>query len=215
MERKLEEFIAASATVTDVANLSPDMPKILRITSPAINKTITFVVSVIEPHQMVLPLNVVWLCFDATTNRYEKAFGRISKEASADTPDLMHTWKELYFYEEAMGEQAYDAVDQAKLGDMVSVQVATTDSLGVVALASAPPEGEEGMPRVLLEGDPRMTDAREPLEHSHTEIPATILKHESGQVTIVNGTATEGFAIVADSATSASWKKIKQADLQA
>lgn len=213
MELKLQDFITAMAVTSDVDNLSKDTPQVMRRENSAIQKTSTFVVSINEPHDMILPLNVVWLCYDGTSSYYKKALKRISKDVD-ENGFFTNTWEVLYFYDDIWLDQFYDAEDSDKLSNAVIPTGATTDTLGLVRLSYPAPEGEEGMPIVVSEGDPRLTDAREPLPHTHPEIPTSMLQHANGVVTIANGEPSVGKCLRATSETSATWDFLTEDDIQ-
>lgn len=213
MELKLQNYINAIEITSDVENLSKDTPQVMRRENTAIQKTSTFVVAINEPHDMILPLNVIWVCFDGTSGLYKKALKRVSKDPD-ENGQLVQTWEVLYFYDDLWHDQYYDAEDKDKLSNVVIPSGATTDTLGLVRLSHPAPEGDEGMPVVVSEGDPRLSDAREPLPHVHPEIPATMLQHANGVVTVMNGEPAVGKVLKATSETSATWDFLTEDDIQ-
>lgn len=209
MEKRLQDLIGAMRVASDVENLDSATPILMRKSNPAINKTVSIICSEVEPHQMVLPLNVVWFVFDKASPYYMTALKRTSKDQSTQ---FNHSWKPLYYYAEAMEAQYYDEEDQDSIGNSQRIPVATTEEFGIVKLFSNPPTGQD--PVVVTSFDSRLTDARDPKDHTHAEIPAEILEHSTGQITIADGTPQAGFALVADSATAASWRRLTTNDVE-
>lgn len=211
MELRLQTFIDAIGITSDVDNLSKDTPQVMRRLNAAIQRTSTFVVAIEEPDNMILPLNVIWVCFDSTSKYYKQALKRKSKDADP-SGDFTHTWEVLYFYQDIWEEQVYDAADQASLTNIQIPTGATTSKLGLVKLSHAPADAL--LPVVVVEGDPRLSDARTPKPHSHAEIPATMLQHSNGVVTIANGQPAVGKVLKATGNDSATWDHLTQADIQ-
>lgn len=208
-ELRLQKFIDAIQITSDIDNLDNDAPQIMRRTSSSIQKTSTFVVATKEPHDMILPINVIWFCFDKTSQYYKQALKRISKDPDP-SGSFEHTWEVLYFYEDIWADQSYAQEDLDKLtGDIPGA--ATTSTLGLVMLTTDPED--PAAPRVILEGDSRLSDPRDPKPHSHPEKPATMLQHDDGVLTIDNGVPAAGSMLISTSATTAAWRKPTEADL--
>ena len=202
MELKLQNFIDAMGVTSDVDNLSQDTPQVMRRENTAIQKTSTFVVSILEPVGMILPLNVIWLCYDATSGNYKSALKRVSKDADPGGA-YTYSWEVLYFYDDIWLDQAYDAEDSDKLSNAVIPAGATTSTLGLVKLST--PSTTPGMPIVVTEEDERLSDPRTPKAHSHAEIPATTLQHANGVVAINIGEPAIGKVLMATGPGSAGW----------
>lgn len=210
MEKRLEDLMKAFNVASDIENLDGSTPILMRKSNPAINKTVSFICSVVEPTQMVLPLNVVWFNFDKSSSFYNTALKRVSKEAP-ESGEFEHSWKPLYYYDEAMEAQYYDEEDQGAIGDAQKVPIADMETFGIVKLFENPSEGEEA--RVILDTDARLSDARAPLEHMHDEIPATMFAHSTGHLTMVDSAPVIGATIVAKNATECEWRKLKDTDI--
>lgn len=210
MEKRLEDLMKAFYVASDIENLDGSTPILMRKSNPSINKTVSFICSVVEPTQMVLPLNVVWFNFDKSSKYYNTALKRVSKE-SPSSGEFEHTWKLLYYYDEAMEAQFYDQEDQDAIGGSQKVSVATMETFGIVMLHENPAEGED--PRVILDTDPRLSDARTPTEHDHDEKPATMLAHATGHLTIVDSEPVIGATIIAKSATECEWRQLRDTDI--
>lgn len=211
MEKRLEDLMRAFYVASDIENLDGSTPILMRRSNPSINKTVSFICSVVEPTQMVLPLNVVWFNFDKSSPYYNTALKRVSKEVP-ESGEFEHTWKALYYYDEAMEAQYYDEEDQGAIGDAQKVPVADMETFGIVKLYENPAQGED--PRVILDTDARLTDARPPLEHDHAEKPATMLAHATGHLTIVDSAPVIGATIIAKNATECEWRKLKDTDIE-
>lgn len=211
MELELQRYISGLEFVSDAKNLSDETPQIIRRTNAQIGKTSTFVCAIKEPWNMILPLNVIWIDFNPNSPTYRHALKRISKDA-----DPMgvhnHSWEVLYYLEHIWVDQYYDADDLASIGSGETAGAATTTELGIVLISHDPAPGT--VPVAIADNDPRLSDAREPLPHSHPEIPATMLQHANGVVTISNGVPQVGAVLKATSASSAGWAKLQEADLQ-
>lgn len=212
MEKRLQDFVLAVGITSDIANLDSTAPQVIYKNNPSIAKTSTFVIGKNEPHDMVLPLNVVWLDWNPNSPTYRHAKVRESKDADP-SGTYVHTWRTLYFYDEIWTDQAYDQEDSDAISNGEAPGPATITELGLVRLATA--WTGQGYPAVLVEGDPRLSDPRVPKDHTHPEKPATSLAHDSGAVvTITSGTPEAGAVLMATSSTSAGWAKIREEDLQ-
>jgi len=85
--------------------------------------------------------------------------------------------------------------------------------MGVARLSAAPLVSSN--PVVVAEGDPRLSDARQPTAHTHDEVPATQIKTATGIVTIGGSEApVAGATIVATGPTTAVWRKLTTSDIQ-
>ena len=211
MELLLQRYIAGLEVVSDAGNLSEETPQVMRRTNPSVGKTSTFVCALLEPWNMILPLNVIWIDFNPNSDTYRHALRRVSKDADPQNVDRNHTWEVLYYLEHIWVEQYYDADDLAAIGSGETAGAASTTEMGIVLISHDPAEGQT--PIAIVEGDPRLTDAREALPHSHAEIPATELQHADGVVAISNGTPEVGSVLKASSPTSAGWSKLMEADI--
>lgn len=212
MEKRLEDFVLAVGVTSDIANLDSTVSQVLYKNNPSIAKTTTFVIGKNEPHDMVLPLNVVWLDWNTGSATYRHALVRESK-AVDPKGKYEHTWRVLYFYDEIWADQEYDETDGEAISNGDAPGPATITELGLVRLAT--PWSGDGYPAALVDTDPRLTDARTPLPHTHPEKPAVSLAHDSGSVvTITGGVPSEGAVLMATSSTAAGWAKISEEDLQ-
>lgn len=211
-ELKLEKLIQDVENISNIRNLDALNPKVVRLSHPTNRQVTAIVAAHREPHTLVLPLNVTWMVFDPLSTLYRKALRRVSKE-----PDVVagteHTWEVVELYDDVFVTQYYDDADTALLTTQNPVSIATTDTLGVVRISveSATPSNPVG----IVEGDPRLSDPRQPLPHTHPERPATQLKTATGVVTIGGSDAPEeGAVLIATSPTTAVWRKLSTSDIQ-
>lgn len=211
MEKKLQTLIENFDKLVDIQNLDELNPIKVTLTHPTLNTSSVFVCSYTEPYRLTLPLNVVWLDFNPMSINYRKALIRVSKDADATT-GRTHTWSVIETYDEAFATQYYDTEDTAKLSTQNEVPIATTAVAGVAKLSY--PSSQPTNPTVVVEGDPRLSDPREPKAHTHPEQPVTQIKTADGTVTVSGSDAPEvGATIVATSATTATWRRLTTDDL--
>lgn len=212
MERRLEQLILDLERVADMQNLDPLNPIVLRISHPT-NKTVTVIVCAqSEPSTLVLPLNVTWFDLNPLSPYYRSALRRVSKEADEDN-GREHTYEPIELYDDVFTTQYYDDIDTGKLTTQNPIPVANTEVLGVARLSA--PAQVPSDPIVVVEGDPRLSDAREPNAHTHDEVPATQIKTANGYVTVSGSEEpVVGATLVATSTTTAVWRRLTSADIQ-
>lgn len=153
-------------------------PLIVRRTN-AFNGLVTvFVCSPTEPHDVLMPIQSIWVNSDHTSPDYKKAFAR----TSIDPADgRQNTWVEL-------DDTPADTwtIEEYAANDTLStnLEIADHDTLGTVKLSTGPVDDND--PVVLTEGDPSLDNARDPLPHDelHDEIPASLISTQSGSVNI-------------------------------
>jgi hypothetical protein len=208
MELALQNYIEALEVTSGISDLSDEIPQIVRRTNPSVGKTSTFVCSVLEPHNMILPLNVIWIDFNPNSSTYRNALMRVSKDPKGL---YENSWEVQYYYDNIWNNQYYDEEDSALINSGNSIDSATTSSMGIVLISTAPEMGQ--IPVAITEGDPRLTDPRTALPHSHQEKPTTQLQHSEGVITIEGGPAPEGSVLRFNGNGSASWSKLTESDL--
>lgn len=211
MELRLQQLIQDFERVSNVRNLDNNNPIVMRISHPT-NATVHVIVcSLKEPKTLVLPLNVTWFVFDPQHRFFRKALRRVSKDTDTAT-EFEHTWELIDEYDQVFVAQYYDATDTGRLSDNSGPPPAQVDTLGIARLSFA--AEVESNPIVVGEGDPRLTDARQPISHTHPEVPARALRTSEGIVTIEGSEAPEaGSALVATSPTTAEWRKLRSSDI--
>lgn len=209
MERKLEQLIMDLERVSNVRNLDENNPIVTRISHPT-NATVHVIVNALqEPDTLILPLNVTWFVYDPQHKYYRQALRRVSKDSSGE---FNHTWEVVTKFDEVFVDQFYDQEDRNKLSDTSGPPVAQKDTMGIARLSY---EAEvTSNPEVVAEGDPRLSDARPPLAHTHPERPAEKLRTSEGVVSIEGSDAPiQGATLVATSANTAEWRKLRTSDL--
>lgn len=212
MELRLQQLIEDFERVSNVRNLDPNNPIVMRISHPT-NATVHVIVCALtEPTKLVLPLNVTWFVYDPRHKYYRNALRRVNKD-----PDLAqgtaHTWELIELYSDVFVDQYYDTLDTARLTDTSSPPAATTSQLGIARISVA--ADMPSNPIAVVTTDPRLSDARHPLAHTHPEIPATQLRTSQGVVTISGSAAPEARAVlIATSANAAEWRRLRTTDIQ-
>lgn len=197
----LSDFIDQIAVYTQIQQ-TDGSPRIVRRTNPTLveDSTFTFVASAVEPHALVLPLNVVWIVFDSSRPDYRHVYRRDSKNPDTDN-GFEHTWVRITQYDDLWEGQYYDPEDSG----LSSNPEAQDNLIGVVRLsvASATP----GDPVVITEGDPTLSNPRVPLPHDemHPEVPATRLATTGRAVLINNGQPVEGGGMLSDFQGDSAW----------
>lgn len=200
----LNQFITSLLALTEFE--TNGTTQVLRQVNPVLNISASFVVSSTEPTDIPLPLNVVWLCMDTKTKFYRMLLTRTSKNATAP---FMHTWEEVKEVSSLHAPQFYAQED---LPDGQSLPLATEDDYGVARMSVKPVA--EDRPTMVSISDPRNTNARDPLDHTHPEKPTKDLKHSSGKINVNTVKGNDGTTFVAKSATVAGYDSVKSADLR-
>lgn len=209
---KLQNLIASLEVASDIRNMDETNPIVHRLSNPTIRKVTAIVCAVREPSSLILPLNVTWFVYDPLSPYYKSALRRKSKIAVSGS-GFVHQWELIDTAAQVFEDQVYDSEDAALLSEVDAVPVASTSVQGIARLSFTPEDATD--PIVVGEGDPRLSDARKPKAHSHPEIPATKLKTRTGVVTInQNIVPVVGATLVADSPTSATWRKLTSSDIQ-
>lgn len=210
-EKKLESIRDSLRIVSDVQNMDDTNPIITRISNTTVRRVTTVVCAVREPYNEILPLNVIWFDFNQNSPYYNSARRRVSKQANS-AQGTVHTWEVIDTMAEFEVDQFYDDEDSEILNTQTPLPLANTTTLGVAKLSVAPTNAAN--PVVVGEGDPRLTDAREPLDHTHPEKPATQIQTRTGVVTIKNSSApVPGATLFATSPTSAVWRQPTSNDI--
>lgn len=210
-EKKIEEIRDALRVISDIQNMDETNPIVHRVSNATVRKVTTTVAAVREPTSLIVPLNVIWFDFNPQSKFYRAARRRVSKNADVAAGTL-HTWEVIDTYAQFIEDQFYDAEDAAILNTQAPLPVASPTVLGIAKLSVASLNG--ATPTVVGEGDPRLTDARQPTEHTHAEKPATQLKTRTGVVTIENSAApVVGSTLFATSPNSAVWRQVTNADV--
>lgn len=165
MELKLEQFIADVEMLSNIHEQNKN-PLLYRMQQGTADLGLVFYCSYLIPRYVVLPRNAIWFDFDPESSTFRHAFRRTLKHA---TDPQMDQWEQLYFYDDAMAAQEYDPADLQIINQNMPPK-ATKSTFGIGFLSYPQPDA-----RVIVEGDPTLSDKRTPLEHSHPEIPASML----------------------------------------
>lgn len=212
MELRLEKFIDSVEVISNMSDLNNETPVVLRHQDPETDRVIAFVCSQVEPTRMVLPANIVWICFDRDSIFYKQALRRTSKTAGTHA-NFEQSWQLLYFYEEILDNQYYYPEDLAGIDDD-PVAPATVAVRGIARLTTAPSAPQMNAPRIIGQGHYSLTNDRPPLAHSHPEKPARLLKTGNSQVTVQDQLAPAiGMSLVCDSHLTATWRRLVEADV--
>lgn len=211
MELRLQQLIQDFERVSNVRNLDENNPIVMRISHPT-NATVHVIVcALIEPSTLVLPLNVTWFVYDPQHKYYRYALRRVSKDADTNQ-GTTHTWELIETYDDVFVEQYYDEDDLLRLTDNSGPPPASISELGIARI-SVDAEVSSN-PIAVIEGDPRLSDARQPLSHTHPEEPAEQLRTSEGIVNIAGSGAPEaGATLIATGPNSAEWRKLQTSDL--
>lgn len=210
-EKRLEQIRDSLRIVSDVQNMDATNPIVTRISNTTVRRVTTVVCATREPYNEILPLNVIWFDFNPASAYYNEARRRVSKTEDVSN-GTTHTWEVIDTMAEFEEDQFYDDEDAGILNSQTPLPVASTTTLGVAKLSVAPQNA--AAPVAVGEGDPRLSDARKPLDHSHAEVPATQLQAKTGIVTIKNSSApVAGAVLIATSPTTAVWRPLTSNDI--
>lgn len=179
--------------------------QVTRMISPVLNTSVTIVISATEPHDEPLPMNVVWLCMDRSSQNYRKLLQRRSK-SPAD--GLINTWRLIEKLDSVYTAQYYDPADVP--GN--TFEVATNNVYGIAQLTTE--ASNAGRPTFVSTDDPRNFDARDPLEHTHPEKAAREFATKSTPVNIVSVPTLRGQTLVATSVDKAVYDKLDAQELK-
>ncbi len=201
MELKLEQFIKNVELVTNIHQQN-EAHVLVRLKSGTVSTV--FCVGYSCPRYILLPNEAVWLDLNPESDTYGYAFLRTTRDRSDPYKDV---WKQLYFYADAFPTQNYDPADLTKVS--ISLPNPATVTVAGIGLLSV----DQIDAKVIVEGDPTLSDPRYPNQHSHDETPATILYSGTDIVQIADQTSPEtGFTLVRRNGVFV-WDRIKESDL--
>lgn len=210
-EKRLEDLVNTLEHLSDINNQSEDTPIVMRHTDVVSNRTVAIVCSQVEPINMVLPLNVVWFCFKPESPLYKQALKRTSKDPGTfQSQDIEQSWDILYFYEDILENQVYDPADLSLI-QVSGTPFATITQLGKVRLTQDPLD--TNLPVAIVDDDPRMFNDRDPLPHTHPEVPATMLSHATGHSVVQDSVPSIGAVLLHDDQGDLSWRQLLEEDL--
>ena len=183
MDQDLIDYITKILALADLRNLSEDRAVVFRI-DIGNGDNILVVASYYEPDYRQYPFNVIWIPANPSSGDYAKALRRTDKVPAGGYND---TWDELTTFASLTDEMQYfdNSNDNTfllgELGLHGQVLPAAINRLGSVKLNLTP--GDANNPVVVSSNDPRMTNDRDPLPHTHPEEPYT---HLVGSTTIAS-----------------------------
>lgn len=179
----LAEFVEKCLALAGFRNLSAENPVVIRVNADTGNE-FQIVVSHLEPSFSVLPYNVTWIVADKNSANYKRAMRRVT---SLPFAGYRNTWEILTTYEDVFNfPQYYEMSGSFQLGEIQlnGITTATMKVRGTVTLANEAnaflQEIDPKFPVIVGDNDPRMTDAREPMPHSHPLQAAEMLAGASG-----------------------------------
>lgn len=202
MELRLENFVNSMEIVTNIHRQN-EAHILVRI---AKDKSYVFCVGYHCPRYVLLPNEAIWLDMNPESTTYRSAYKRISRDRANPYNDV---WTLLYFYDDAFTDQTYAAEDLTKVSIELPTPATTTVS-GIGLLSSVEPEA-----KIVVNGDPRLSDDRYPTDHTHPETPATIIKSPTVVTLIADQTAPRsGYALVYRNGVYV-WDRVLESDLEA
>lgn len=174
----LSEFVIRAMALADYRNLAQENP--IPVLIPLLNgENLIVVVSVMEPNNVTLPFNVSWIVADPASADYKRVLRRTTLDKSNK---YRNTWQELTTYEDLIAEsQFWDFSAGFNLGEVEVPQLgaATIDVRGLMKL-NREYTPDANAPVVVGGNDPRMSDRRTPLPHTHPKAPITMARGASG-----------------------------------
>lgn len=208
MELRLQRFIEALELTTNIYR-QQEAPIVVRTTDDATGASHVVCCSYHQPKYVLLPIQAIWIDFNPESATYRHAHKRVTKGATPDGD----VWEVLYFYDDAFPDQEYDPADTG----MVSITLPPPASTLVhgIGLLSAPSDNSI----VVVNGDLRLNDNRDPRDHNHPENPATIIRTGDGtSIPIMSQTAPVLNSVLAGEnnggAPAYVWRRLKENDLE-
>ena len=207
MELKLEQFISNVELLTNIHQQNKN-PIMFRLPKDGSQLGLLFYCSYAVPRYVVLPVNAIWIDLNPESSTFRTAFKRTVKDPVDPHGDV---WTALYFYDDAMEEQAYDP-DDLQIVNQSLPPLATSLTRGVGYLSY--PEAES---RVILENDETLSNARDPKEHSHKEKPATMVSIDGSfgvkHIPIKDQLAPAVNQILVLEDSTLQWRKLRESEL--
>jgi hypothetical protein len=206
MDARQTQFVQALTEFSQVENLNPAKPVIVKRTNSVLGKTNFFVCSKTEPKDLKLPMNVMWVDYNRLSLRYKQILKRVNKN-----PDLLygtdHTYVAVTSFNDMWFDHFYDQDDEPS----GFYDLASEERIGIFTLSRTPNLDAQN-PVVVTSTDLRNTDRRVPLPHEgmHEEIPASMLKTATTSkiVNIANGDAEAHYALIANELGNSNYRKL-------
>lgn len=174
----LTSYINQVYAIADLRNLAVENPVPVRYQLEN-GEVLIVVVSHLEPNNVTLPFNVLWIVADPNSSNFMNMYRRISAFPEGE---FRNTWQRIHTMEQALIEHQYwDLSDGLSLGEVEVPQVgaATVDVRGLIKL-NRTYVADERRPVVVELADSRNTDARPPAQHEHPLQPVTMLHGAGG-----------------------------------
>lgn len=181
MDALLISFVNALNTVTrlEEKNVTSHVP--VKRTHSILGLTVQIIVSQSEPSDLTnLPFNVLWACFDKSSNMYRKMYRRTSKNPNT-VMGTDHSWTLVTTLEGVWEQQYYAAGDEPTYSN----PIATTVVRGIMTISGV--ASDQDNPVVVEANDARNTNKRNPLTHDsmHPNKPAQQLLSDHTTIDII------------------------------
>jgi len=190
----IDEKIAIALNYRGLSKFNP-----VEIIVEGNGKQFVVLVSLLEPDTLTVPYNVTWINADPEHEDYKVLMRRVDAE-KYDDKNYRGSWSVLSSVDEIFTEDQYFKKDADPiLGAVPDFRppLASQQRLGGFTLSegSEPEDGED--PVVVYTNDSRMSDAREPLPHSHPDFPRTKLSTGDGteNYVVVKGEPVAGYML--------------------
>lgn len=214
MEKKVADFIDSAEHLCDIRNLAAENPIILRLSFTSLSAVTVIFCALEEPKDThILPLNVLWINFNPVATNYRRVLRRVSKDVD-ESKGTHYTWALVTKYADLFKAQYYDEADLEILGVAMNIGPATDEIAGIAKLSVA--AADLNNPIAVGEGDPRLTDARTPLPHTHPAQPIDKILTANGYIQISQDTLPQpGMVLYCLSDVMAEWRFLSDSDILA
>lgn len=110
MDAQLQRFIDSAQTLSDVRNIAPSNPVVLRLEHPVTAILYEVIVSSVEPSFMGIPIHAIWVNLNNTDAYFKKALKLMSANAPVAGNGIAgynQTWIEIATYAEIFTDPQY------------------------------------------------------------------------------------------------------------
>jgi hypothetical protein len=224
MSQELIDWVNSKHALADARNLALYNPVVFRLPLSSLSlEQVLVVFSYREPDYRSYPFNVIWVPSDPILPDFKTVLRRSGKASTV----YRNTWTPLEDIEELIDEaQFYDSSfdNTFLLGEVGPQDIvpATVAISGIVQLEIEPVDPED--PVVVETTDPRMTNARTPLAHTHPVEPYTQINGQlDGSTRVqIQGSGPQAGQVLRISGQSngdptlfyASWITLTQTDIE-
>lgn len=210
VDKRLFDFVQSVRKIADLRGVAVGNPIVLRVTIPTSGHLVVVVCGMEEPVNAILPLNALWLNLNASSGYYLSMMRRIEKDTG--TGGYVHKWSSVTTFDALDVMQYYDDADKDRLQSTINVGNADINKLGLVRLSVNPLSSS--MPIAVGNNDPRLTDSRTPLPHTHVLPPITQFKSATTTINVDQTVTPEaGMVLYALSSTLVTWKHLAHSDV--